>query len=126
MCITAILGNCIPQTTSADELIERFARDVQPLLKQYCDHCHSGDTAEAKFLTTQFDSARSIGKQWQSWDEAVRRLNEQEMPPPDEPQPTEEERERLMSWSRDFLQSEAERRRGEPGLVDARRLNAAE
>lgn len=124
--VTATLLCCFARPTSADELTERFTREVQPLLNKYCDQCHSGDAAEAKFLTTQFDNPRSIAKQWQSWDEAVRRLHEQEMPPPDEPQPTENERDLLMSWSRDFLQSEAERRRGEPGLVDARRLNAAE
>src|SRR5439155_10602776 len=49
-----------------------------------------------------------------------------EMPPKDKPQPTAEERKRLIEWVRGFLDAEARARAGDPGYVPLRRLGNAE
>lgn len=114
------------KTPEQSDLEQRFLRDVQPILKQHCNHCHSGEGAEAKFLTTQFDSAASTMTHWQSWDEAVRRIAEWEMPPQSEPPLSDSERNTLAKWSAEFQQHQAELHRGDPGAIQLRRLNAAE
>ncbi len=49
-----------------------------------------------------------------------------EMPPKDKPQPTADERQRLIAWTRGFLDAEARARAGDPGDVPLRRLSNAE
>jgi len=114
------------QTLWADELAQRFEQEVQPVLQKYCFHCHSGDDPEAKFLITQFVSARSIVGQWQNWEDSIRRIADREMPPPEEPQLAESERTGIIEWSRAFEQQQAEKFQGDPGPISVRRLNAAE
>lgn len=119
-----MLWNC--QRSSADELAERFEREVKPVLQKYCIHCHSGDEPEAKFLITQFENARSIVDHWQSWEETIRRISDREMPPQEELQLEESARSKIIEWSRAFEQQQAEKFKGDPGPISVRRLNAAE
>lgn len=108
------------------DLDERFSLTIRPLLNRYCDHCHTGENAEAKFLTSQFEQSASLVEHWQAWDEALRRIAEKEMPPSTEPQLTETEFKELLAWSASFQQEEAEKHRGDPGPISLRRLNAME
>jgi AraC-like DNA-binding protein len=124
--IVVVQGSCYCHLSFADDVEQRFTQEVQPLLKQYCDHCHSGEDAEAKFLTTQFDQPQALVTYWQSWDEVIRRISEKEMPPASEQQLTDDERNRLLEWSAAFQRMQAEKQRGDPGPISIRRLNAAE
>lgn len=73
--------------TSADEDLR-----AAPLLKKYCADCHSADSAEAGLdlaaLSTKLDDRAAFAK----WERIYDRIETREMPPPDSPQPTAEER----------------------------------
>ena len=60
------------------------------------------------------------------WPLVVEMLENGEMPPKEKPQPTAEERNRLIAWTRGFIDAEARARAGDPGKVVLRRLNNAE
>ncbi len=108
-------------------LNEQFQAEVRPLLSKYCESCHSGDSPEAKFDTTQFSEPLAIASAWGPWQTVLERISASEMPPVDEsPQPTDAEREVIATWTELFRQSEAERLRDDPGPVSTRRLNNAE
>ncbi len=53
-------------------------------------------------------------------------LDDGQMPPEDELQPTPAERDRLTGWTRSFIDFEIRARAGDPGRVVVRRLSNAE
>ncbi len=116
------------QPLVADEgIVRQFDEQIQPLLARYCNDCHSGEAPEAKLDTSLFLKATDVSATWGTWQEVVSRVHEREMPPADaSPQPTDEERKLLQTWTESFRQAEAKRMRNDPGPVSTRRLSNAE
>ncbi|WP_404309037.1 DUF1592 domain-containing protein [Neorhodopirellula lusitana] len=87
-----------PVDPQSVDLIASFQHSVLPFLEQHCFDCHNADEQEGEFrldnLAVDFDS---IGNA-QLWDEVIGRINAGEMPPPDHPQPTAAELERVVDW----------------------------
>ncbi|MDB5388382.1 MAG: hypothetical protein JWM11_4028 [Planctomycetaceae bacterium] len=103
-----------------------FAAVVQPLLKTYCLDCHSAKAKKGSLDLERFTSLEMVRKDLKPWQQLIEQLEADEMPPKDKPQPTAEERKRLMVWSRGLLDSEARARAGDPGHVPLRRLSNTE
>ncbi|MFN7892309.1 MAG: DUF1588 domain-containing protein [Pirellula sp.] len=124
-CMVAVLcaGN---SHLLAQESSQSFETRVRPFLAKYCNDCHSGESPEAKLDTTIFRSPSDVASSWSTWQAMVSRVHESEMPPPDVAQPTALEKQQLEQWTSFFRKSEAERLRGDPGLISTRRLNNAE
>jgi len=124
-CMVAVLcaGN---SHLLAQESSQSFETRVRPFLAKYCNDCHSGESPEAKLDTTIFRSPSDVASSWSTWQAMVSRVHESEMPPPDAAQPTALEKQQLEQWTSFFRKSEAERLRGDPGLISTRRLNNAE
>jgi hypothetical protein len=107
-------------------LDQRFAADVQPVLKTYCYSCHSGPSPASMLDLTSYDVTAKVVAGFATWEHVHSRLERRDMPPARAAQPTEEERRRVVAWITAVREHEAERNAGDPGLVLARRLSNAE
>ncbi len=114
---------------TADEFSEddrTFTSEIQPLLKEYCFDCHSGDTIEAEMDLSKFTDITDVRQQLPVWIKIREMLHSKQMPPKDSRKPTDAERDRLQTWVRRFLTEEARTSAGDPGPVVLRRLNNEE
>ena len=96
------------------------------MLKTYCHECHSGEDAEAEIDLAGMKSMADVRREPIVWLKVREMLGSRQMPPKDAKQPTDDERNRLETWVRTYLQSEAQARAGDPGPLVLRRLNNAE
>ena len=80
---------------------EAFDRQVRPVLAKYCSGCH-GEKKQSGKLNLAPLSAEVVPQKWQHvWE----RLRSRQMPPADQPQPTADERVRLLDWIEAQLKS---------------------
>ncbi len=105
---------------------DQYAEQIRPLLQKYCTSCHSSEKHKGGLNLDRFASIADIRKDAKSWQATLEMLEAGEMPPENKPQPTAAERQRLISWTREFLNAEALAHAGDPGLVPLRRLSNAE
>jgi hypothetical protein len=103
-----------------------FGREVQPLVQQYCLRCHSTEKQKGDIDLEQFTSTADFLRHPKPWEQVVEQLSLGEMPPKDKPQPTDEERQRLLRGVNALLDVAARKHAGDPGPVVLRRLNNAE
>ncbi|NND96465.1 MAG: DUF1592 domain-containing protein [Pirellulaceae bacterium] len=69
----------------------------EALMKKYCVRCHNDKKQEGDFDITAFDSRKSILRERPLWQEVLRVITDEEMPP-ENPLPTTQERAALASW----------------------------
>jgi hypothetical protein len=103
-----------------------YATLVQPFLKKYCLSCHSTKRKKGSLDLERFATLSHVRKDLKPWQQVIEMLEAGEMPPKERPQPTSDERKRLIAWTRAFLDAEARARAGDPGYVPLRRLSNAE
>lgn len=99
---------------------------VRPLLKTYCLNCHSTAAKKGSLDLERFAGAADLRKELKVWEQVAEQVEAGEMPPAGRPQPSADERKRLVAWVRGFLDGEARSRAGDPGHVPLRRLSNAE
>lgn len=89
----------------AAERTADFQGEIRPLLKTYCFGCH-GDDAEENGIP-QLHGFLSAAEALQAgpalWTSVADLLERGEMPPEGEPQPTAEQRQKLLAWTRALL-----------------------
>src|SRR5437899_10601878 len=105
---------------------QTFSREVKPLVRNYCLKCHSTEKHKGDIDLEQFVSAADVFKHPKPWEKAIEQLASGDMPPKEKPQPTAEERKRLIDGVNAMLDEVALARAGDPGPVVLRRLNNAE
>ncbi len=103
-----------------------FAKDIHPVLKEYCSGCHSTEKHKGDLDLERFTTQAEAAKHPKVWQGLVEQVSLGEMPPRDKPQPTAEQKNALMAWSRDLLDEIARTHAGDPGPVVLRRLSNAE
>ena len=103
-----------------------FGGSVKPLLAKYCLGCHATAKKEGDLDLERFTTVASIRRDVKPWQHLIEQVEAEEMPPREKPQPTAEERNRLVAWTRGFLDAEARARTGDPGRTLLRRLSNAE
>src|SRR5688500_7658080 len=121
--LLALAGSSPAQAT------DRFARDARPLLQTYCFKCHGEGSKKGDVELGAFADAASVRKQPRLWRTVLGQLNDRLMPPEGKPQPSVEERARLIEAIHDVLASGAAADGSaprDPGRVTARRLSRAE
>ncbi len=119
--LTAMVANALC-VVSAVASAAGFQTDVRPLLQKYCLECHSGDDASGEVDFTAIGSLDDVADTFETWDAVVEHLKARTMPPHDEPQPTDEERQRVFDWYRPFIASVETR----PAVFKPRRLSVIE
>jgi hypothetical protein len=108
------------------DLAGEYTKTVRPLLTQYCLICHSTKKQKGDLDLERFASLGEARKDVRTWQHVLEMLETGEMPPKKSAEPKPEERRRLVTWVRGFLDAEARARAGDPGRVVVRRLSNAE
>jgi hypothetical protein len=100
----------------------RPAEEARPLLAKYCYSCHGEQKPKAglNLQALRDDQGPEV------WERAWGRLKSRQMPPPDRPQPTPEERAQVMAWIEGALARHTPDGHPDPGPLRPRRLNARE
>jgi len=108
------------------ELEKSFSTSVQSVVQKYCSKCHNEKLSEAEVDLTQWASWDHVKKQTRTLARVLEQFQTQQMPPPEEPQPSSDDRQAVIHWIERWLALQAERFAGDPGPVILRRLNNAE
>jgi hypothetical protein len=103
-----------------------FETIVKPFLAENCYPCHGNEKQKRELNFEAFQSAASLVEHRERWDEVVVKLRAREMPPDDEPQPPEQQRQAVATWLARELGRIDRLTPPDPGRVTARRLNRAE
>jgi hypothetical protein len=104
-----------------------FQKQVLPLLAKYCFDCHGEEEPEAGIVLDRYVSQESAIKETgRTWFRVRDALQGRMMPPADSPQPSMEERDRIVAWiENDYLAANCGRQTSSPAVV-MRRLNRQE
>lgn len=114
------------QVTISAESRALFEKQIQPLLVKTCGECHGKKPRDNDLDLTSFGSVQAIIAKPRILGDVAERLRLGDMPPKEAPQPTQSERDQLLSWISAALDAEAASRAGDPGPVALRRLNNSE
>src|SRR5260221_2893920 len=103
-----------------------FERTLKPFLTANCIGCHGNEKHKKELNFESFTSVKSLVDDRDRWDEVVLKLRNREMPPEEEPQPPEHQRQAVADWLAGRLARIDTVTPPDPGRVTARRLNRAE
>ena len=110
-----------------EEMADEYQKQIFPLVQKFCVECHGPEETEAGLNFDHYAELSAVLKDFKSWEKVLDKVAGGEMPPLDyEPQPSEEEVERLAAWVETTLSSGLCSGEVEPGHVTIRRLNRAE
>jgi hypothetical protein len=107
--------------------VKGFESTVRPFLSEFCFGCH-GNKGEAKngLNLQSFESAETLLSQRNHWEDVIGMLKRGDMPPIEEEQPEETQRQAVATWlEREFTRIDKVTP-PDPGRVTARRLNRNE
>jgi PAS domain-containing protein len=103
-----------------------FEKEIRPLLGEFCQKCHSTEKQKGDLDLERFTSFEAVRKDAHVWQLVDEQIALGEMPPKDKPQPSPEQKARLVAWVQATLDGLARERAGDPGPVVLRRLSNAE
>ena len=104
---------------------DAFVREVVPFLKTHCYECHNSEEPEGGIAFDQFQQPK-VQENYDLWEQVIRLVNEHQMPPADQPQPSTDEVSKLSLALETVLKSFDCSADKHPGRVTIRRLNKAE
>lgn len=99
---------------------------VVPVLERVCWDCHGDLVQEGEVKLSGFQSEAEAMANHRLWQKVFRLVEQQQMPPPEGTQPSDEERELMLRWIDTALNRVAQDNAGDPGHVTLRRLNNSE
>ena len=108
---------------SADEFAEAFNKHVQPFFAQHCLRCHNVDEMTSGIRVDHLTSAME-DKHLRLWGGIRHQIERKAMPPNDEPQPSDAERQQIIDWITRGL--DEARKRPTPKNGGVRRLTVAQ
>jgi mono/diheme cytochrome c family protein len=103
-----------------------FETVVRSFVSQNCFTCHGNKKQEKGLNLESFETAASLVEHVDKWEEVIGKLRGKEMPPLEEEQPPEEQRQAVAAWLEAELQRIERTTPPDPGRVTARRLNRNE
>ncbi|MFM8570844.1 MAG: DUF1587 domain-containing protein, partial [Pirellula sp.] len=126
LALSASIDRLEAADTREEELHKSFPASVQSIVQKHCSKCHNEQLSEAEVDLTQWSNWEHVKKQTRTIQRVLEQFQTQQMPPPEEPQPSVEDRQRVIQWLEAWLTLQAERYAGDPGPVILRRLNNSE
>ena len=97
--------------------------DVKGFIGQYCFNCHGGDKVKGQVDFSFLDTEDTYEAHFELWETAAALMDEAEMPPEDELQPTDKERASFAQWYQDKFVNSVE---AHPGFFKPRRFSTEE
>jgi len=102
-----------------------FRRDVQPILENYCYDCHADGADKGGVAFDKFDPEAKPAESRDLWLKALKNLRSGLMPPSKKAQPTDAEKQVVLSWIKSDIFG-IDPQNPDPGRVTVRRLNRVE
>ncbi len=103
-----------------------FERVVIPTLKEFCFNCHGEAKKKGDLNLEGLTDKLVFEKDFKIWELVVDMLEDNEMPPEEKPQPSQLQRQQLISIIRGELDLMFRRNADDPGRIVLRRLTSAE
>ncbi len=75
-----------------------YAKEIVPLVKQFCGGCHSGASPAAGLALTSFPDVAAVLKARDVWANVATNVQNAHMPPDGAPHPTQAQRDLLVHW----------------------------
>jgi hypothetical protein len=94
--LAAFLLSSFAQAAESANSVDDFSTRVQPILKTYCYNCHGREQIEGKVNLTEYSSWKALEKSPQLIEKLIEALDRNQMPPEDEKQPSETQRQSLL------------------------------
>ena len=113
-------------TSLADTASKSYQTEIRPYLAKYCFQCHGPDQQKADLRLDQLDPDMLHGSDTDMWQEVLDLTNVSEMPPEEARQPTDEERQAMVSALTEALRAAMQSRRSSGGRNVLRRMTAYE
>ncbi len=125
--VISFLG-VVPKAAAIDpaEREAQFKSQILPILKSVCYDCHTGSEADAGLSISYFETFRSVLKERKTWEKIITRVRIGDMPPPDGPELSDEDRKKLVDWLNEAIYEVDCGKTPNPGAVTLRRLNRSE
>lgn len=131
MCLP-LLGAARPQPEEvlADpevlDLERRFREDVAPIMGEFCFRCHGSTKQKAELDFESVSTLQAVLDGASDWEFVREMVTTGQMPPDDEPQPTEHQTLTISQWIDDALAYYPEDGAVDPGWFTIHRLNRSE
>jgi mono/diheme cytochrome c family protein len=103
-----------------------FDTVVRPFVAKNCFTCHGNKKQENGLNLESLETAASLVEHGERWEDVIEKLRGKEMPPIEEEQPEEEDRQAVATWLAAELERIERTTPPDPGRVTARRLNRTE
>ena len=105
---------------------EDYAK-IKPILQKHCNDCHAGKKRKGGLNFDDYRSEKDVLVHLQKWFSVIDQVETGVMPPEDqEPRPTKDEVDQLISWVRGTIDNFDYDSVKDPGKPTLRRLNKAE
>src|SRR5438876_11081691 len=95
---TAPAGSPARPTILTPASTDGFDRTLKPFLTENCIGCHGNEKHKKELNFEAITSVKSLIDDRDRWDEVVLKLRNREMPPEEEPQPAEHQRQAVAEW----------------------------
>lgn len=115
-----------PSVSERSSLEKAAFGAASSLFKEYCFQCHSDKKTKAHLNLERLSSEPDFPVLFKTWEKVVTMLEEKEMPPEDEAQPSDAQRRELIASVRGALDNFIREQQGDPGRIAMRRLTSAE
>ncbi len=124
---------CAAVSARAEDRPIAFETDVLPIVTAFCTECHNAFDKKGDLDIERFETMDMVVDSMALWQRIAMRVENREMPPKDEPKPSDEERALIAEWAKslqpgggcDTIANE-ESQAWFPGFVMSRRLNRFE
>lgn len=121
-----LIASCHVASSQEAFAEDSFLREVVPFLKVHCYECHNADEPEGGIAFEKYNKNANVQESYDLWEQVIRLLNEHQMPPADQPQPSKSEIAKVSLALETVLESFDCSADKHPGRVTIRRLNKAE
>jgi len=102
-----------------------FAKEIEPILAEYCYDCHGDGTHKGDFALDEYKSIDAHLKNYDLWHVVWDNLRSHLMPPAEKSQPKPEEAAKVTRWIEEEI-FKLDPKNPDPGRVTVRRLNREE
>jgi hypothetical protein len=124
--LSVVILLCVSANEPLAPDLQGFKKRIVPLVEKYCVACHGEKKQKGDVRLDVMDGDLVNGKSVSLWKDVLHRLETGEMPPEDEPMPSDGEREELAKWIRGEVRKHLTVQKGVPGRVVLRRLSRNE